>query len=189
QTFITSHTTWYFAVKNWNNNIIFTSAPWSTPMLPTFAALVSGIVQPFYAWRIWVLSTSKWMRGLAIVIVMVSFTQALCGIVGSSIIQADLTQERLLQLHPVFNVSMTGSFVADILITGCMIYILLRAKTKTPLAQTEGMVNKLISNSIQTGLITAACAGVDLALFVSFTSRNYHYVPYVLHIPSLLFLN
>ncbi|KAF9561010.1 hypothetical protein CPC08DRAFT_457920 [Agrocybe pediades] len=39
------------------------------------------------------------------------------------------------------------------------------------------MVNKLISNSIQTGLITAACAGVDLALFVSFTSRNYHYVP------------
>jgi len=40
-----------------------------------------------------------------------------------------------------------------------------------------GVVNRLINNAIQTGSITVICAGIDLALFVGFTSNNYHYVP------------
>src|SRR4051812_24446871 len=51
------------------------------------------------------------------------------------------------------------------------------AKSRTPWSRTDNLFNRLIINAIQTGSITVICAGVDLALFVAFTSNNYHYVP------------
>ncbi|KAF9558402.1 hypothetical protein CPC08DRAFT_692169 [Agrocybe pediades] len=178
QTVITTHVTWYYSVQNWADpTVFFRDSPWSAATIPLFAGLVSGIVQLFYSWRIWVLAPTKVMRGLAILISLIAVSQGATAIVTSIVIQFDKTQQRLLELHPAFEYWLAGSFTVDILISAAMLYILYTAKSRTPWSRTDNLFNRLIINAIQTGSITVICAGVDLALFVAFTSNNYHYVP------------
>ncbi|KAF4615962.1 hypothetical protein D9613_011345 [Agrocybe pediades] len=178
QTVISTHLTWFYAIANWDRPAVFSeTTPWSGPMTPLMAGLVSGTVQLFYAWRIWILSHTFGMRCVSIIVYLLACAQAGTAIVSSIVIEFDRTQERLLQLHPAFEFWLAGSFTVDIIITASMIYILYNAKERNPLARTESLLNKLIINAIRTGLITVIAAGIDLGLFVAFTSNNYHYVP------------
>ncbi|KAF4615926.1 hypothetical protein D9613_011349 [Agrocybe pediades] len=177
QTVVTSHLTWFFAIANWHDPTVLFRTTWSANMLPLFAGLISGIVQIFYAWRIFKLSKARWMTCLAGLISLIATSQATAAIVASIMIQFNPTQERLLQLHPVFSYWLAGSFTVDILITAAMLQILFNARAISALSRTGNLVNTLISNAIQTGAITVVCAGVDLALFVAYTSSNFHFVP------------
>ncbi|KAF9538271.1 hypothetical protein CPC08DRAFT_756398 [Agrocybe pediades] len=178
QTIIMSHFPWYIAVVNWDKPDSLLGPDWSGVLLVAFAGLVSGIVQLFYCWRIWVLSGNKWMRRLALIIAFFEF---------------HISQEEILKYHPQFTFWLSGSFVADTLITGSMIYVvstddatvavrpnplqLRSARAQSPNSHMDGIMKRLINSSIQTGLLTMIGAGVDLALFVTITTANFHYVP------------
>ncbi|KAJ7291648.1 hypothetical protein C8J57DRAFT_1705172 [Mycena rebaudengoi] len=176
QTAFGTHEAWWSAIKHWGNPAALQGAPWTSVIaIPITCGLISAVVQIFYAMRIWILKTTVIPRLLAALIISIALTQSLAAIVGSSVLEANLTQANLIRLHPVFVLWLSGSFVADIIIAGSMIWILQTAKPRAWISPTESLLNRLIINSIQTGTVTVVCAGITLALFIHFTDKNYYY--------------
>ncbi|KAF4618705.1 hypothetical protein D9613_009878 [Agrocybe pediades] len=179
QTVVGSHAVWRHTVAKWNEPSSLFEFTWSIAVLVTFAGFISVIVQLFYCWRIWILAANNlWMRGMALVIVLISLSQAAVGIVSSIVFQLHASQEQLLKYHPQFTYTISGGFLADTLITGSMIYILRNARnSQGTFNHMGGTLDRLINNALQTGFVTMTCAAVDLALFVTVTTANYHYTP------------
>ncbi|KAK7020649.1 hypothetical protein VNI00_017687 [Paramarasmius palmivorus] len=132
------------------------------------------IVQAATCRRIWALGNNQFLKGLACVITFVAFAQGTSAIVAGFIGSPNTTQQTLLRLHPAFqhtaennNIKIwsSGSFVADVLITGSMFWILHTAKANSSFAQSDVFINRLILNTVQTGALTVVAATVDLALF------------------------
>ncbi|KAF8507612.1 hypothetical protein JB92DRAFT_2959207 [Gautieria morchelliformis] len=55
-----------------------------------------------------------------------------------------------------------------------MVYFLVRMKPKSSLQTADALVTRLINISVQSGTLTAVCAGVDLILFLTFRANNLH---------------
>ncbi|KAJ7291757.1 hypothetical protein C8J57DRAFT_1588366 [Mycena rebaudengoi] len=174
QTGLTTHHGWWFIVTIWGNPHIFDFIIWSAGMIPFFFA---GVVQIFYAWRIWTLSANKFMRGMAILIVLIALLQSFTAMVTGIVILQNPVQSNLIRLHPQFSIWLTGSLVADVLITACMLYVLNQAKNRTNWSASETMLSKLINQVVQSGSVTVICAAVDLGFFVGQPTTNSHFVP------------
>ncbi|KAJ7152980.1 hypothetical protein C8R46DRAFT_479425 [Mycena filopes] len=177
QTVLLTHHGWWFTITIWGVPDKFEELVWSAPTIPFMAGLISGSVQCFYAWRIWVLTNNKWMHGVSVLIVLVALTQALNAMVAALICSQTPVQETLIRLHPQFSTWLAGSLANDVVITTCMLWILTRAKNQSAWGPTESLLTKLIHRVIQSGATTVVVAAVDLALFVRFPAENYHYVP------------
>ncbi|KAJ7020243.1 hypothetical protein C8F04DRAFT_1144793 [Mycena alexandri] len=177
QTVILTHHGWFFIINAWGQASMFDIVPWSSTMIPILCGFVSATVQIFYAWRIWMLTTSRMVRSVAVLIVLVALTQGLAAIITGFVSLKTPTQENLIRLHPEFSIWLGGSFACDIMITACMTYVLAAAKARTFWASSETMVTRLINHVIQTGAATVICAAVDLALFIGVAHTNFHFVP------------
>ncbi|KAJ7275879.1 hypothetical protein C8J57DRAFT_1466536 [Mycena rebaudengoi] len=162
QTIMTTHHGWWSIVTTWSNPLLFDYVIWSASMIPFMCGLIAGIVQVFYAWRIWMLSPNKFMQAIAVIIVTML---------------KNPSQQHLLHLHPEVSTWLAASLADDILITACMTYILAKAKSQSFSTRSETMLTALIGRVIQTGAATALCAIVDLALFVLYPTVNYYFVP------------
>ncbi|KAI0061701.1 hypothetical protein BV25DRAFT_740421 [Artomyces pyxidatus] len=166
QTALGSYMAWWWMITNWNKPSSFVDTlTWRVATLPIMCGLVSGIVQSFYAWQIWALTTNVVMHSIAALIVVVALGQSLTAVTLSSLLLSDLSPDTFFRISPGFAFWLAGSFVADILICGSMLWILFRAKT-TLWGESETWINKLILNTIRTGTITVVCATFDLILFV-----------------------
>ncbi|KAJ7159466.1 hypothetical protein C8R46DRAFT_1194813 [Mycena filopes] len=177
QTAILTHHGWFFIIDAWGRADKFDTVPWSSTMIPILCGFVAATVQIFYAWRIWMLTTSRFVRAVAVLIVLTALMQGLAAIITGFDSLDNPTQTNLIRLHPEFSLQLGGSFACDILITVCMTYVLAKARARTFWASSETMVTNLINQVIQTGMATAVCAAVDLALFAGFPHTNFHFVP------------
>ena len=65
----------------------------------------------------------------------------------------------------------------DIIIAVCMIYHLRRSDTG--FRRTRTLLSKFVRITVETGLVCAACAVLDLALYCAFQTNNYHLAPSV----------
>ncbi|KAJ7186879.1 hypothetical protein C8R46DRAFT_1206873 [Mycena filopes] len=133
QTVLLTHHGWWFTITIWGVPDKFEELVWSAPTIPFMAGLISGSVQCFYAWRIWVLTNNKWMHGVSVLIVLVALTQALNAMVAALITW------------------LAGSLANDVVITTCMLWILTRAKNQSAWGPTESLLTKLIHRVIQSG--------------------------------------
>ncbi|KAJ7449287.1 hypothetical protein FB451DRAFT_1531678 [Mycena latifolia] len=172
---------WWFIINIWGKPEEFDFVPWSACMIVFMCGLVAGIVQLFYAWRIWVLARGKIMIGIAILIVLTALIQSISAMVTAILLLLDPNQKAVLRLHPGFTIWLSGSLATDVFITTCMTYILHTAKMKTAWADSETLLGRMVRITVQTGLATVVTACIDLFLFVHFTNNDFHLVPaYVL---------
>ncbi|KAF5349351.1 hypothetical protein D9758_011801 [Tetrapyrgos nigripes] len=132
---------------------------WDVPMLD---AVISLIVQCFYSWRIYVL-TSSWI--LPGIIVLVSMTQ--CGAGIATAVQAHkLGKLHLISTEVVEQTTwLVGSAVADILITIVMTWTLLRSRSKE-LTISHGFIDRIVILTVETNGATTLTAIVSLILFL-----------------------
>ncbi|ESK92319.1 hypothetical protein Moror_4604 [Moniliophthora roreri MCA 2997] len=172
QTVILTDCAWFFMVREWGQAKNLGTLPWSAVMIPCLSGVVAAMVQTFYAWRIWILSRTRVTKALAIIIILIAIAQCLAGIITSGELFRNSDQENLGRLHPGFSFWSAGSSAADILITGCMTYLLYTAKRQTSWGASETMLTRLINNTIQTGLLTVVCACIQTFLFEDYTSRG-----------------
>ncbi|KAI0066609.1 hypothetical protein BV25DRAFT_1912663 [Artomyces pyxidatus] len=178
QTLFGIHLAWDWMITNWNNpDALAHPISWTDATIPIMCGLVAGIVQLFYAWQIWALAKSVFMHAVAALIVVVALGQSSASIISSSLLLKSLTPEEFKRLFPGFEFWLAGSFVADILISCSMIWILYNAKTETVWMKSETLFSRLIVNTIRTGSVTVVCATIDLALFVALPDGNYHLAP------------
>ncbi|KAJ7258595.1 hypothetical protein C8J57DRAFT_1644536 [Mycena rebaudengoi] len=169
QTVILTFHGWFFTVSAWGNPATFHIIPWSGPMIPVLCGLDSR--------RIWILTANRFLRSVAILIVLVALTQSLAGMISGLPLLKNSSPENQIRWYPGVWIWFAGSLVADVLITACMTYILARAKSRAFWATSETMLTTLINRIIQSGAVTSVCAAVDLALFAGIVDTNFHFVP------------
>ncbi|VDC07347.1 unnamed protein product [Peniophora sp. CBMAI 1063] len=158
---------WFYSVDIWGDVVtLATRVPTSAGLLTFFDGLIALMVQSLYAWRIWVLARSRTLRALASIVVLLSLMQF-----GASI-QVPIVNVRVhgstvgfAQIRASVDVWLIGGFTGDIIIAGCMIYVLYRARSQTTWLQSQTLYDRLIANTVQTGLLTMVVAGLTLALW------------------------
>ncbi|KAJ7860292.1 hypothetical protein B0H13DRAFT_2355681 [Mycena leptocephala] len=163
QTVILTFHGWFFTVSAWGNPATFDIIPWSGPIIPVL--------------RIWILTTNRFLRSAAILIVLVALTQSLVAMISGFPLLKNSSPENRIRWYPGVWIWLAGSLVADVLITACMTYILARAKSRTFWATSETTLATLINRVVQTGAVTSVCAAIDLALFAGIVDTNFHFVP------------
>ncbi|KAH9927324.1 uncharacterized protein B0H18DRAFT_1004114 [Fomitopsis serialis] len=137
------------------------------------SAIIASVTQCFYAWRIYILSSSKILTGL---IVCVSLLQCAGGITeGITCFIYNSTSSTIPIEAKASGIWVGGSAACDIIITLSMTYILW--KKRSGFQKTDSVVNKVIQLVVETGLLTATMAIVQLTLYNMFKDTEYFMTP------------
>ncbi|KZT09390.1 uncharacterized protein LAESUDRAFT_748519 [Laetiporus sulphureus 93-53] len=137
-------------------------ASWVFGTDPAMTAFIAMFVQMFFAWRVKVLTGSI---PAVLFIMFCSFCQW-CGGLGTSIAVGMIPEfTHFQQFEVIVIIWLAFSAVADSAITTALVWHL--RKHRTGFSQTDDIVNKIIRLTVQTGLITALCAIIDLILFLA----------------------
>ncbi|KAI0819211.1 hypothetical protein BC628DRAFT_1413861 [Trametes gibbosa] len=177
QTATTTHQAWYYGVELWNSPEKLLTFPWSAPTVPIMAGVIAAIAQIFYAWRIWALAPNWFFKGMAVLILLLALLQCFTSIVASAIFAAFLTPVKLQSLHAEFELWVSSSFVTDVLIAACMLWILYTAKSQTVWSKSNNIIGRLIGIAVGTGLAIALCGALTLALFATTVGASFQYLP------------
>ncbi|KAI0771212.1 hypothetical protein BD413DRAFT_65230 [Trametes elegans] len=152
-------------VNNFGNLDVLERATWLFATDPVMTGLIAGLVQLFFAWRVKVL-TSNW---IAVVLIAFSAVAQFCGGLGTSIAIGMVPEfTHFQQFQIIVIIWLAFSAVADTLITASLVWHLRTHKTGMPV--TDDIINKIIRLTMQTGLLTAVCAIIDLVIFVTSSS-------------------
>lgn len=120
------------------------------------------MVQMFFGWRVKVL-TNNWF--LFVTIAACSFCQ-LCGGVGVAVaIRFIPAFADFLKFKAAVIIWLAFSAAADVLIAVSLVWYL--RQHKTGFSGSDDAIDRIIRLTVQTGLITAVCATVDLIVFLA----------------------
>ncbi|KAJ6537205.1 hypothetical protein DFH09DRAFT_1178240 [Mycena vulgaris] len=157
------HTVYHYLITHYYQNEALKVITWSVSLEALPTGITAGLVQSFYAYRVWKMSHRNYfLTGIILVLVLATTG---CGIAWVIIALQGGTYERLLQITPLtitINALSTG---ADVFITSILCFML--HQTKPPSLQTETIINRLILFTINTGLLTSLCALGSLISLIS----------------------
>ncbi|OSD07502.1 hypothetical protein PYCCODRAFT_1463746 [Trametes coccinea BRFM310] len=157
-------------VNNFGNPSSLMYATWVFATDPIMTALIGSLTQCFFAWRVNVLTHSI----PAVIFITLCALCQFCGGLGTSIAVGMIPEfVHFQKFEIIVIVWLAFSAVADCAITIALVGHL--RKHKTGFAATDDIVNRIIRLTVQTGLITALCAVVDLVLFLA-TPSGLHLV-------------
>ncbi|KAJ6540861.1 hypothetical protein DFH09DRAFT_1368508 [Mycena vulgaris] len=181
-----SHFAFEVLATGWGNPEALQKLPWTNAAIPVITGMVSAPVQIFFAWRIYNLrKDSRYTIVVCGLIITLALLQSSTGMAGG-IKFALLTQvpsgksDVLLILLQIW---LIGSVACDVIIAVTMIIILTQYRKATPWKNTDSLITKLISHTIQTGALTSIVVILDLALFFAYSSSYFPGIPIVLPFP------
>ncbi|PBK66276.1 hypothetical protein ARMSODRAFT_356319 [Armillaria solidipes] len=150
----------------------------SAPIMSGVAACVG---QVFYAYRIFIVSKSRF---IPIFIICISLTSSVAAIItGIYSFQAgDLTKMNNRKTSIAIGIWCGASPLCDILIAICMTYYLTRSTTN--FRRTRMLVTKIVRLTIETGSVTAVVALLNFVLFIAFPHQTSYITPGLL-VPKL----
>ncbi|KAJ7442762.1 hypothetical protein B0H11DRAFT_491015 [Mycena galericulata] len=141
--------------------------------IPIMGSLMSLIAQSFWAWRLLLISKTYWIPGLVLTCSLAQFIAGLVtGIKCTLIPNLDVTQ-----LSIVFapaSVWLAGTAVADLIIVGFMLYFITKRKNRTQFNATNELLSKILFITLETGLICATIAVIDIILYLAIGDENWH---------------
>lgn len=145
--------------------------PLLLPAEPIMTVAISTPIQIFIAWRISVISGKWWVPAIIGILAVISS--------GGGIWLAQTVVEvqrfaRKPDLHWPALMWLLASAIADVIITVSLVYSL--AKRKTGFVQTDDTINKIIRMTVQTGLITAIFAVLDVICFLVLPNTTLNFV-------------
>ncbi|KAI0692564.1 hypothetical protein BC835DRAFT_47564 [Cytidiella melzeri] len=136
-------------------------ADWLSSTDPAVTGIIAFMVQTFFAWRVKVL-TGNWFLFAAIE--ACSFSQ-LCGGIGVAVSVHFIPEFANFQkFTAAVIVWLAFSAMADVLIAVSLVLYL--RNHKTGFSGSDDAIDRIIRLTVQTGLITAVCAIVDLIIFL-----------------------
>ncbi|CAA7260976.1 unnamed protein product [Cyclocybe aegerita] len=143
--------------------------------VPILTAVGTVVVQAFYAYRVYLLSKSK---AVWTIIMLLACTQFAAGIVTGILVKNSPFLSPIhfpRRIHLSLGIWHGGSALCDIVIAGAMVYYL--SEFKPPVDRTRMMVQKIIRLTLETGTLTALVAVVALIFsLLPNNSANYQAV-------------
>ncbi|EIW80013.1 hypothetical protein CONPUDRAFT_74297 [Coniophora puteana RWD-64-598 SS2] len=149
----------YIAVANWLFNTD-----------PALNGIIGAIVQAFFAWRVRQLTRNNWAFGAIVFFLMM---EGLCGI-GTAIACQIIPEFQNFQRFEVIVILwLASAALCDCIVTASLVYHL--QTQRQGFSNSDSVIDKIIALTVQTGMITAVWATIDLVLFL--TNRNgYHLI-------------
>ncbi|KAJ7480010.1 hypothetical protein B0H11DRAFT_2233578 [Mycena galericulata] len=175
QTVFATAETWDMLVVNWGNTNIVAHPFWAGGVLPMLSGLISFCVQSFFAWRIYTLKRTPLVLCVSTAIVSVSCVQVIAAIIESA--QFVLNTTNLARIYPKHYVWLSGTLVADVMITASLVGVLWGVKGSTHFESTDRMIMRLIVLTIEVGALTTIVAGAELAISKLFPEYFLYEVP------------
>ncbi|KII83895.1 hypothetical protein PLICRDRAFT_179929 [Plicaturopsis crispa FD-325 SS-3] len=137
-------------------------ADWVFGTDPAMTGIIGTLVQLFFAWRVKVLNRRSIYAVIAIV--LLAICSCLCSIGTSIAISMVPNFTEFQRFKIVVIVWLVCSALCDVIITFALVWHLRRHKTG--FSATDDIVNRIIRATVQTGLLTAIWASVDLVVFL-----------------------
>ncbi|KAK0465920.1 uncharacterized protein EV420DRAFT_1709271 [Desarmillaria tabescens] len=190
-------------IDNFGNLVAFTKSDWTITTDPFLLGIMAGMVQGFFAWKIWVLTKNYYYVGA---VVICALTSSVGGIVTSIIgflvidstnwdgLRDKLDRPSLVWLIP----AALGDLIIAVVITICL------QRAKGSIRRTNRILNRIIRLTMQngeshtfswrvprglmlpTGLLTATVALTDLGLILAVeASRQPYYICVAFILPKL----
>lgn len=138
-----------------------------------FNGITAVLVQIFFTWRIYRLSHKNlWLTGSIAFMILVQWA---CNI-GYSIVT--LQVEFFAQTKKEWTAALDLSQAAlDVVIAACMVWLLWGSKTE--FTKTNGMIDKLIVFTVNTGLVTSVCAVIAIIMYYAFPNTLIYVAVYI----------
>jgi hypothetical protein len=128
---------------------------------PFMTVIISTPIQMFIAWRIKIISRAWWVSAIICVLSLISLA-------GGIWLTHTVTVVRLFakkpELHWPALTWLLASAIADVIITVSLTVSL--SRRKTGFSSTDDTINKIIRLTVQTGLVTAIFAILDVVCFL-----------------------
>ncbi|KAF9466963.1 hypothetical protein BDZ94DRAFT_1305826 [Collybia nuda] len=181
QTMIAMHSGFRILCTHWGNINAVISPGWTFCVVPIFSGIISFPVQAFFAHRIWGLrksyrsKTTTMIFNVVIVFILAcAAMQAISSIItgGQLIVINDI--QRFSELNTVISIWLAGSCVCDITITLTMLVLLRKVGKKTQWHHTKSVINNLIQQTVETGLVTTVTALLELIFFLAEQNTSLH---------------
>ncbi|KAF8514674.1 hypothetical protein JB92DRAFT_2918317 [Gautieria morchelliformis] len=133
---------------------------------PLLTGVTSSAVQAFFAWRISIITGMKWLSLGILILAIIQLLASIGTSIGGNIVHHLAS---LWKVRPVALIWLIGSAATDLVITTVLVIYL--RKKKTGYVATDDIVSRIVRMTVQTGLLTSACAlAVMIAYLVSDTS-------------------
>ncbi|KAK0501018.1 hypothetical protein EDD18DRAFT_1147024 [Armillaria luteobubalina] len=145
-------------IDNFGNLVAFTKADWTATTDPLLAGIMAGMVQGFFAWKIWVLTKNYFYVG---VIVLCAF---IIGFLVNNSVDWDGLRDKLDAPSLVWLIpAALGDLIIAVVITICL------QRAKGSIRRTNRILNRIIRR-----LLTATVAIIDLGLIVGVKRQPYY---------------
>lgn len=138
---------------------------------PIVTVLISTPIQIFVAWRIFIISRAKWLAGLICIFAFISMGGGFWTGITVTIIRRF---DRKPELHWPALTWLLASAIADVIITASLAFSL--SRRKTGISNTDDAVNRIIRLTIQTGLVTAIFAALDVIFFLALPRTTINFI-------------
>ncbi|KAF9463703.1 hypothetical protein BDZ94DRAFT_1258333 [Collybia nuda] len=166
---------WHAFVTEWGTEHAFAPFHWSLAPLPLLSCIVAVIAQGFYSWRIYKLRANTYVPVIIMLISLVSAAfGAFSGIRGQVI---GIARDSEIKAEVI--VWLGGSTICDVMVTSGMVISLYLHRQKVRFEETRTLMSRLITLTIETGMVTAITAIVDLLFFLILPSTNMHFIPFL----------
>ncbi|TCD59916.1 hypothetical protein EIP91_011192 [Steccherinum ochraceum] len=165
---MTTHDAFFTFAAQWGDILHLDTIKTMWFSVPILTGLIGCLVQLFYAWRIQCLGRNTLATSLVVMTALLGFASSVWdGVVDKAAKHIEILTHTRGYLTAILWLSTTA--LCDILITLSMSYYLYKAKKTSSVRRTTVMLTRLITYTIETGLLTAAFSIVEAVLFVTST--------------------
>ncbi|KAK0480705.1 hypothetical protein IW261DRAFT_1135327 [Armillaria novae-zelandiae] len=160
-------------IDNFGNFAAFTKSDWTVMSDSLLAGIMAGMVQGFFAWKIWILTKNYFYVGVIVICALTSSAGGIATSIGGfRIIDSADWNELRNKLDKLSLVWLAPAALGDLVITVVITISLQRAKGS--IRRTNRVLNRIIRLTMQNGLLTATVALIDLILILAVESQPYY---------------
>ncbi|KAI9435805.1 hypothetical protein H4582DRAFT_623362 [Lactarius indigo] len=174
QTALTGADLYHWFVSGFGNLERLTS-PFASPFdVPIIGAIVSLTVQSFFVYRIWVLS-GRTSRLLCLIICLVSVFDAIASVGGGVYVHVlqKFASGRILKILAL--TWLGGNTMADLVITGSMLYYLGRRRADGYFS--DHALSRIVVLAVETNILTTTIGIVALVMVAVYPDKNWYTCP------------
>ncbi|PBK67515.1 hypothetical protein ARMSODRAFT_959108 [Armillaria solidipes] len=160
-------------IDNFGNLAALNKSDWTVMTDSLLAGIMAGMVQVFFAWKIWVLTRNYFYVGAIVICALTSSAGGMATSIGGfRIIDSADWNELRNKLYKLSLVWLAPAALGDLIITVVITISLQRAKGS--IRQTNRVLNRIIRLTMQNGLLTATVALIDLLLILVVEKKPYY---------------
>ncbi|KAJ7491118.1 hypothetical protein FB451DRAFT_1166416 [Mycena latifolia] len=156
----------------WGNFALLDDVGWAWFSVPVLGSTIASAGQMFFAWRIYIIGQSLIVPAVIAAITTVQLGAGIwTGVLIARAGKFSLLEFSLMKPPVAW---LTATALADLIIVAGTVFYILKARQPGFRRSTDAVLFRIIKVTVETGLLCALFALVDLSLFIKYNGNNYH---------------